>query len=394
MISVDEAKQIINESVKPLPPAKLFLHEAWDTTLAEDIYALQDIPAFAQSSMDGYAFAFSDLQYQQELYINGESAAGNNKKFALDKKSAARIFTGAPVPEGADTVVMQEKVKVDKGHLTVEDESLLKGSNVRGKGSEIKKGELALARGSYLGAAAVGFLAGIGVTHVTVYPKPLIGIIVTGNELKPPGEPLSYGEVYESNSYALTAALKQFYLTPFKIWHAEDDPAVLRQIIKDGLAACDILLLTGGVSVGDYDFVKGTATECGVSTLFHKIKQRPGKPLYFGMAEEKLVFGLPGNPSSVLTCFYEYVVPAIKIMTLGKQMIRVLKAPLAETFIKNTPFTQFLKGYYDGGTVTPLTGQESYKMNSFARSNCLIILNEGTGECRKGETTEIHLITG
>ena len=289
---------------------------------------------------------------------------------------------------------MQEKVTVDNGHLTLEDESLLKGSNVRSKGSEIKKGELALASGSYLGAAAVGFLAGIGVSQVTVYRKPLVGIIITGNELKPPGEPLRYGDVYESNSYALTAALKQFYLAPYKIWHAKDDPEALGEIINEGLAICDILLLTGGVSVGDYDFVKSTATECGVRTLFHKIKQRPGKPLYFGMAEGKLVFGLPGNPSSVLTCFYEYVVPAIQTMTHGRQVIRVLKVPIAERFIKNTPFTQFLKGYYDGNTVTPLTGQESYKMNSFARSNCLIVVNEAAGECRKGEIMEIHLITG
>ena len=390
MISVTEAKTIIDKSVRVLKRRSLLLQDAWDTTLAEDVYASQDIPAYPQSSMDGYAFSFRDIG--KKLLITGESAAGNRNEFALNENTASRIFTGAAVPEGADTVVMQEKVKVQNGHLIVEDEALVAGSNVRGRGSEIRQGELALPKGAYLSAASLGFLAGIGITHVVVHPKPVVSIIVTGNELKTIGKPLQYGEVYESNSFALTAALKQFHHNPLKIVRAEDDPGVLKKIMQETLMESDVLLLTGGVSVGEYDFVTKVAAECEIQTLFHKIKQRPGKPLFFGMKDDKVVFGLPGNPSSVLTCFYEYVVPVLKKMTNGHHEVKISKAPLSQPFRKNVPFTQFLKGYYDGSTVTPLTGQESYKMNSFAKANCLIVLGENDEDCKKGDMKEIHLI--
>lgn len=390
MISVTEAKEIISKSVKLLQGKRVPLHDAWDTILAEDVYASQDIPAYPQSSMDGYAFAFRDIG--KKLQIIGESAAGNRHQFELKANSASRIFTGAAVPDGADTVVMQEKVTVHNGYLLIEDEALLAGGNVRNRGSEIGKGGLALPKGTYLSAASLGFLAGIGTTHVSVYPKPVITIIVTGNELKTVGEPLEYGQVYESNSFALTAALKQFNHSPFKVIKAEDDIAVLQSILTEALDKSDILLVTGGVSVGEYDFVQKVAHDCGVKTLFHKIKQRPGKPLFFGMKDDKVVFGLPGNPSSVLTCFYEYVVQALKVMTGGRQELNTLNAPLSAPFKKNIPFTQFLKGFYDGNMAAPLTAQESYKMNSFAKANCLIVLEENDTECKKGDIKEIHLI--
>ena len=262
MISVGEAKEIINDSVKLLKGVPIQLQDAWDTTLAEDVFATQDIPAYPQSSMDGYAFAFTDIG--KKLLLAGESAAGNRNEYALEANCASRIFTGAAVPEGADTVVMQEKVKVQNGELMIEDEALSLGSNVRNKGSEIKRGELALPKNTYLSAASLGFLAGIGITHVVVHPKPVITIIVTGNELKSVGGPLGYGEVYESNSFALTAALKQFNLVSNKVVKAEDDPALLKRIMQDALIENDVLILTGGVSVGDYDFVTKVADACGV----------------------------------------------------------------------------------------------------------------------------------
>src|SRR5688572_30360614 len=242
MISVSEAKKIINEAVPSLDALKVLLHDGWDTVLAEDVIAEQDIPAYSQSSMDGYAFAFNDFQQHPQLAIAGESAAGNRREFTLKKNTASRIFTGAAVPEGADTVVMQEKVSVTNGFLTINDESLMKGNNVRIKGSEIRQGDIALPEGSYLSAASLGFLAGIGVTHLTVHPKPRVGIIVTGNELTTPGNPLQYGEVYESNSVALTAALAQFHITPQKIIRASDDHDVLKQIMDNALDECDMLL--------------------------------------------------------------------------------------------------------------------------------------------------------
>ena len=392
MISATEAKNIIDNAVQHLKPVVMPLAECWGKTLEQDVIASMDIPAFPQSSMDGYAFSFRELQNDRRFSVAGESAAGNSKAFRIAANTAARIFTGAAVPEGADTVVMQEKVLVENGMITVNDQNLLQGSNVRMKGSEVKKGEVALEKGNKLTAAALGHLAGIGIDRVSVFPFPKISVIVTGNELAAPGTTLQFGEVFESNSFALTGALKQFHQQPARIESAVDDPDLLKMLLQHVLDESDMVLLTGGVSVGDYDFVIEAATECGVQTLFHKVKLRPGKPLYFGMKGHQVVFGLPGNPSSVLTCFYEYVLRAMGKMSSTDVKLPVLQAPLSAGFSKNIPFTQYLKGYYDGSVVMPLLHQESYKMKSFARANCLIMLNEEDQEVREGDVREIHLI--
>jgi molybdopterin molybdotransferase len=392
MISVTEAKAIIHKSIDQLTPVNLPLAEAAGLVLAEDVYSSVDIPAYPQSSMDGYALSFSGWKQYKKLKIEGKVAAGDNEKLLSDPQKAVRIFTGAAVPEGADTVVMQEKIKTDNGLLLIEDEKLQEGSNVRPKGSEIKKGELAMVRGSLLSPAAVGFLAGIGITTVNVYPLPVVSIIVTGKELQQPGKPLQYGQVYESNSFTLTAALQQLNITHVKVVWADDDLEALTGILKDALAVSDVVLLTGGISVGDYDFVLKATVNCRVVQLFHKIKQRPGKPLFFGKKESKLVFGLPGNPSSVLTCFYEYVLPALGKLCNKETGLRVLKAPLAKDFQKQPGLTHFLKAFYNGETAAVLDAQESYRLSSFARANCLIQVNEEVTACKEGEMVEIHLL--
>ncbi len=391
MISVTEAKAIIHKSIDQLAPVNLPLAEAAGLVLAEDVYSSVDIPAYHQSSMDGYALSFSGWKRYKKLKIEGKVAAGDNEKLLSDPQKAVRIFTGAAVPEGADTVVMQEKIKTENGLLLIEDEKLQEGSNVRPKGSEIKKGELALVKGSLLSPAAVGFLAGIGITTVNVYPLPVVSIIVTGKELQQPGKPLQYGQVYESNSFTLTAALQKLNITHVKVIWADDDLEALTGILKDALGESDVVLLTGGISVGDYDFVLKATDNCGVVQLFHKIKLRPGKPLFFGKKESKLVFGLPGNPSSVLTCFYEYVLPALGKLCNKETGLQVLKVPLAKDFQKQPGLTHFLKGLYDGKTAMVLDAQESYRLSSFAKANCLIQINEEVTACKEGEMVEIHL---
>lgn len=391
MISVAEAKQIIADTVRPLAPVVLPLIDASEKVLAEDVFASQDIPAYSQSSMDGYAIAFKDRNKQ--LIIKGESAAGNTTELILQDGCAARVFTGAAVPTGADTVVMQEKVKISGDKLIIEDASLTNGVNVRLPGAEIKKGELALPAGSYLSPAALGFLSGIGRKEVAVYPNPRVGIILTGDELKPPGTPLQYGEVYESNSFALAAALKKYHITVSYQQHAKDDADALYTIINEALKHCDILLLTGGVSVGEYDFVTKVLSQLGATPLFHKIKQRPGKPLLFCRKEKQIIFGLPGNPSSVLTCCYEYVLPAIGQMCNRHLALPVLHVPSSGSFLKKVNFTQFLKGLYNGVSVEVLAAQESYKMNSFARANCFVVMPEEATEIKAGNIVEIHLFS-
>jgi molybdopterin molybdotransferase len=266
------------------------------------------------------------------------------------------------------------------------------GVNVRLKGSEIKAGDLAVAKESLLMPAAIGFLAGIGMTEVLVYPYPVVSIIVTGNELLTPGQPLKPGQVYESNSFSLQAALRQLDITDVKIYKAEDTLETVKRVLNDALQNSHVVFLTGGVSVGDYDFVAAAAKENGIEKIFHKIKQKPGKPFYFGKKEKKLVFGLPGNPASVLTCFYEYVEPALKQMVKQKTGLKMMKVPLAEPFKKAAGLTHFLKGFFDGKTATALHAQESYRLSSFANANCLVKIEEEVTACEKGELVEIHLL--
>ena len=392
MISVTEAKKIISANISSLSPVTSALSESAGLILAEDVYATTDIPAFPQSSMDGYAFSFEGWKQHKKLKITGEVAAGSNETFTLAPGNAVRIFTGAAVPPGADTVIMQEKVQIENGDLKIEDESLKEGNSVRPKGSEIKTGALAVEKENALSPPSIGFLAGIGVSEVKVYPNPSISIIITGNELQQPGNPLQHGQVYESNSFALKAVLQQLHIENIQILHATDKPEIVTSTLKKALLQSDVVLLTGGVSVGDYDFVLQAATECGVTKLFHKIKQRPGKPLYFGKKENKLVFGLPGNPSSVLTCFYQYVIPALEKLSKRKVGLQTKKVPLATTFQKNSGLTHFLKGFYNGKTAVPLDAQESYRLSSFATANCLIQINEDVTSVKEGELVDVYLL--
>lgn len=392
MISVSEAKSIITESVSPMAPVQWSLLRAIGLTLAADVFAKTDIPAFPQSSMDGYTFAYHGWKLYNELFIEGEMAAGDAKAVEMRADKAIRIFTGAAVPPGADTVVMQEKIRTEDSKLIIEDDKLRQGSNTRPQGSEIKAGELALPTGTHLSPAAIGFLAGIGINEVSVFPSPSISIIVTGNELQQPGQRLEYGQVYESNSFTLTAALERMHIRDVSVQRVQDDAHALTRSLREALESADVVLLIGGISVGDYDFVLKAATDCSVVPLFHKIKQRPGKPLYYGRKDKKLVFGLPGNPSSALVCFYLYVQPALEQLINCGSGERTHHAPLGKTYHKEAGLTHFLKGYYDGQAATPLDAQESYRLRSFARSNCLIQIDEEVIDCIEGTVVEIHLL--
>ena len=392
MITAAKARQLIRENTVRLDPVTVSLSEAAEKILAEDIFAPIDIPAYPQSSMDGYAFSYQGWMDSEDLGLFGEVAAGRGDSFELPSGKAVRIFTGAPVPTGADTVVMQEKCSISEDELIIDDPFLKIGDNVRPRGSEITKGSIALEKGSRLSPAAIGFLAGIGITDLTVYPNPVVSIIVTGNELQVPGEPLLYGQVYESNSYSLKAALSKSGVSVSEIYRVEDQLESLRSILMQALLKSDIVLITGGISVGDYDFTLKASLLCGVEQVFHKIKQKPGKPIFFGKKGNKLVFGLPGNPSSVLTCFYEYVLEAISIQQNRNVTLESQNLPLLNTLSKPAGIVQYLKGLHDGKTVRLLDAQESYKLNSFAKANCLIVLHEDIMVCQPNDLVEVHLL--
>jgi molybdopterin molybdotransferase len=391
MISVEEAKKIIYEST-PLPVAiNELLEIAGGLVTARDIWAPVDIPAFRQSSMDGYALSYNGWQVHKKLKVTGEVAAGGDASAELAPQNTVRIFTGAPIPPGADTVVMREKVRLEDDMLMIEDAALQPGANIRLQGSEIKTGDLALPAYSRLSPAAIGFLAMLGIDVVPVYQKPAIHLIVTGKELQKPGNPLLPGQVYEANSFGLSAALKGLGQDEPTIHWADDDLSILKNTLQNALEKADIVILTGGVSAGDYDFVPEAAAQSGVQKLIHKIKQRPGKPFFFGAKEKKLVFGLPGNPASVLTCFYEYVTVALSKWMHKNQELPKKQVPIAVDFKKAAGLTHFLKGNYNGETVIPLHAQESFRLSSFATANCLIKIEEETTAHLVGDLVEIHL---
>lgn len=391
MISVAEAKKRLLENIPSPGITRLPLAEAAGYVLTEDLYSPLDMPSFPQSAMDGYALHFGSLRAGEPLRISHTIQAGITELPVLKPGEAIRIFTGAPVPEGADTVVMQEKVMVAADTIVVQDQDLMQGGNVRPKASQIAKGALAAGAGVRLGPGSLGFLASLGIAEVPVFSAPGTGIIITGKELVTVGEPLQMGQVYESNSITLRAALSEGGITPQLLMQVDDDPALIFSAIERGLASCKLLLITGGISVGDYDYVHKAFEQAGVEQLFYKVLQKPGKPLYCGRKGDTLVFGLPGNPGSVLSCFYQYVVPAIRqLKGMEPATDRVVYKTLAESFSKKKGLTQFMKARVEGERVSLLQGQESYKMNAFVESNCLVQLDEDKEEFRQGDKVRVY----
>lgn len=391
MHTVNEAKDLVKKNTTALSPIVQRLESSPGCVLAEDLYAGNNFPPFAQSAMDGYAFSFDDLANSQVFLVSGESAAGAAFQKQAGSKEAVRIFTGAPLPANTDTVVMQEKVRLENNTIFIEDNLLEKGSNVRPLGSEIQKGELALEKGTVLTPAALGLLASLGFKEIPVVPKPRIAIIVTGKELQEPGKPLAFGQVYESNSFTLRAALQQLGMPPSNIKMVDDNLPALQHLLAETFLKHDLVLITGGISAGDYDYVSRALDLCGVKTIFYKVKQKPGKPLYFGRKENCLVFGLPGNPSSVLTCFYEYVLNALQYLTgQAQEFIEKYELKLLKPYSKKPGMTHFLKGLIEKDGVWPLEAQESYRLVSFARADCLIVLDEDKTDFKLNDLVTVH----
>lgn len=390
MISVKEAKDQIHEAIVPISLQIIPLEQSQGLVLAQDQFAPLNIPAYPQSSMDGYAIKWE--AHRNRYLVVGEMAAGSNHQWTLQPGQASRIFTGAAVPEGADTVVMQEKTSRSGNELILQTIPSAAGENLRPVGSEIGKDELAMQSGTVLTPAAIGFLAGMGLSVIPVYPLPRVSIIVTGNELQTPGYPLGYGQVYESNSFTLLSALQQQGITGVKVHRSVDDLQQLTDLLQNALTDSDLVLMTGGVSVGDYDFTLSALKACGVNTYFHKVRQKPGKPVLFGMKNAIPVFGLPGNPASVLTCFYQYVLPAISRLMNRNLHLQTLEVPLSGQYAKAGTLTHFLKARFQNGKVSLLKGQESYKLNSFSIANCLAMMPEEQQQFNNGDLLTIHLL--
>lgn len=388
MITVNEAKQLIGSMVKRLSPVYVPLIHASGMVTAEAVFSPIAMPLFTQSSMDGYAI---QLNYIDAIMpIQDELPAGTSKQLELKEGHSIKVFTGGPVPLGADCVIQKEWVTQVDNAIQVIQKTDEKGLNIRVPGSSVQQDDLVVEKGTCLHPYQLSMMASLGINEVLVYPAPVITLIITGNELVKPGQSLHFGQVYESNSIGLAAALKSVGVNDLKIVYVRDSLEATAAEIKHALNCSDMVLLTGGVSVGDYDYVAEACKQEGVQIIFHGVKQKPGKPLLFGTHQEKLVFGLPGNPSSVLHCFHQYVKPAIAWMT-GQVSAAPIKAKLIEGYQKKPGLVFFLKGFIQDGWVTILPAQASYQVGAFSKANCWVELPAEEPFFYKEQAVNIHL---
>lgn len=363
-VDVSKAKELL-KSLAFSPKTQLVsLANSAGKFLASPVFAPMNVPSFDNSGMDGYAFAWDDLGESRKLAQVVQ--AGAHPDFTLEKGTAVRIFTGASVPRGADTVVQQEWVTVVGDTVFFELSKLNKGLNVRKAGSQCQTGDLILNSGTQVTPGTIGLLASMGIQEVEVFSVPSISIILTGDEIIEIGQALQPGQIYNANGPALIAYLSQMGITEVKVLKVKDEKSEVTRVIGEALEASDVVLLTGGISVGDYDFVKGSLVENGVEQLFYKVKQKPGKPIFAGVKGEKMVFALPGNPASVLTCFIQYVKPFL-LRILGNPDAWTAPAyfPIASDFTKKAPLTFFLKAKLENNRVIILPAQESFNLLSF-----------------------------
>lgn len=339
--------------------------------------------------MDGYALAWADGGESRKVV--DVIQAGSNPDFTLEKGTAVRIFTGAPVPKGADTVIQQELISRVGAEIFFEQKQISLGMNVRKRGAQCQKGEIVISSHTQLSPGSIGLLASLGIQSVSVFKSPKIGIILTGDEIIDLGNELMPGQIFNSNGPALEAYLNKLGIREINSYKAKDEASEVVKVIQQALDEVDVLLLTGGISVGDYDFVKSGLEKNGVSQLFYKVKQRPGKPLYCGYKEEKIIFALPGNPASVLSCFIQYVKP-ILLEWMGNTSAwqKPLLLPVSQDFDKKAGLTFFLKAKNQEGKAVILPGQESFNLLPFGIADGLVEIPDDQEHVEEGSLVAFY----
>lgn len=401
MLKVEEALEAILTNINVLPSEEARITDSLDRVLREDIYSDTDIPTLANSAMDGYAVKSSDTSGASKskpmtLKVIYDLKAGDIAKMALKKGQAMRIMTGAPIPEGADSVIIVEDTeKKGKDGVLIFKEARL-GENIRKAGEDIKKGEKVLQKGILLNSAHVGILASLGRPIVKLTRRPKVAILATGDEVIDVDERLEPGKLRSSNTYTLYSQVLQCGGIPKNLGIAKDKPEELEKKLRQGLD-CDLILTSGGVSVGDYDLVKFILAKIGTDIKFWKVAMRPGKPLVFGRLNQKFIFGLPGNPVSSMISFEVFVRPAILKLSGHEQDTRKeVDAVLEEDINKKKGLRYFVRAktrWEDGIYLTRTTGpQGSGILKSMAIANSLIILAEEEEYVQKGTRVTVRFL--
>ena len=392
MTTVNEAVKLVLETVSPLPSEKVAITDGLGRVLCEDVRSGRNVPAFANSAMDGFAVRWSDLAGAApaapvSLQVREAVAAGAVSRKRVLPGTAIRIMTGAPVPAGADAVVRVEYTET-RGDRVAVFRTDGRGSHIRPAGEDIRKGQSVLARGRVLGAADIGLMASIGKATVRVRRRPVVAIVATGDELIGVEDKPARGKVVNSNGYTLSSAVREVGAVARSFGIVRDSRDRLASTFRKALA-CDAVITSGGVSVGDYDYVKAALGDAGVRMLFWKVAQRPGHPMTFGHKGPKPVFGLPGNPVSSLVSFILYVRPALlKMMGHESLFMPVVRAKMAHDVRTAPGLTEFVRCLLDednGRFVASSTGtQSSGVLRSLSLAQGLVVAREDQTVLRKG----------
>jgi molybdopterin molybdotransferase len=399
MIKFEEALNIVLESVSTLVPEEVSIINSLERVLAGDVYSDCDIPAFDYSAMDGFALRYEDTKGALpesciRLEIVGEFRAGGDTSSKVGSGEAVRIMTGAPIPDGADAVIMVEKTKENGGIVEICEE-VEAGDNIRLTGEDIKNGDLVIHKGILLNSAHVGMLASLGISRVNVIKKPRVALLTTGDEVIGIDEEIRPGKVRNSNAYSLFCQVKKYGGAPVNMGTARDEKDSLRERLKSCLD-CDLIITSGGVSMGEYDYVRDVMNEIGMEQKFWKVAMRPGKPNLFGLIDGKPFFGLPGNPVSGMVGFEVFIGPAIRKMLGQKDEERDVDAILQEDIKKKKGLMFFIRAVtrWEGGRyVTKTTGpQGSGMLSSMVRANSLIILPEDEQLIKQGTMVKVRLL--
>ncbi len=399
MLSVEEALARITAAFKPLPAETVGLAEALGRVLAEDVTARVTQPPKDVSAMDGYAVRAADVaSVPARLAVVGRAPAGAAHDGSVEPGQAVRIFTGGPLPEGADTIVIQENTELDGDHVVVK-EGAPAGRYVRPAGLDFREGETGVAAGRLLTARDVGLAAAMNQPWLKVHRRPRVAVLATGDEVVMPGDPLGPNQIISSNGVSLAAFVTACGGQPINLGIAPDDVTGLK-VLVEGAAGADLLVTTGGVSVGEHDLIREALGEKGLELSFWKIAMRPGKPLLFGRIGETPVLGLPGNPVSALVCATLYLRPAIDVM-LGRAPedrpaeTALLGADLEANDRRQDYLRARLEIDPEGRRVAmPFLRQDSAMLATLAQADCLIVRAPQAAPVKAGETVEIVPLSG
>ncbi|GIK25544.1 MAG: molybdopterin molybdenumtransferase MoeA [Betaproteobacteria bacterium] len=400
-LSVEQARKLILGLVEPVAGTeRLFVRNALGRVLAEDVLATANVPGHDNSAMDGYAVRFADLAAEGDtvLRLAGTAFAGRTFAGRVEAGQCVRIMTGGVIPEGADTVVIQEVVRAENDRIVVPPKQR-QGQHIRRAGEDLRAGTPAIRAGKLIRPAELGLIASLGVAEVNVRRRLRVAFFSTGDELCSVGTPLKEGEVYDSNRYTLFGMLTRLGCEAIDLGVVRDEPAALEAAFRRAAAQADAILTSGGVSVGEADFIRGMMGKLG-EVAFWKIAMRPGRPMAFGKINDAWLFGLPGNPVAVMVTFYEFVREALLKM-MGVSPIEPLpqfRVPCVTPLKKRPGRSEFQRGILfreNGEWKVRVTGtQGSGVLRSMSEANCIIVVEHERGNVEPGELVGVQPFEG